>query len=75
MYNMGMGYLVVTTTLKPEWQLLAEKSVNDIMDKEGAEHDASQAALLAMMPISIHAIKFCTSPSNLHEFSAEVTAL
>src|SRR5581483_447508 len=42
--------LVVTTTLKPDWQLLAEKSVNDVMDKEGPDHDASQAALLAMSP-------------------------
>jgi len=42
--------LVVTTTLRPDWQLLAEKAVNDIMDKEGADHDASQAALLTMTP-------------------------
>jgi penicillin-binding protein 1A len=40
--------LVVTATIKPSWQLLAEKAVTDIMDKEGADHDASQAALVSM---------------------------
>ncbi len=42
--------LVVTTTLRPDWQLLAEKAVNDVMDKEGEAHDARQAALLSMTP-------------------------
>jgi penicillin-binding protein 1A len=42
--------LVVTTTLRPDWQLLAEKSINDIMDKEGADHNAQQAAIVSMTP-------------------------
>jgi len=42
--------MVVITTLRPAWQALAEKAVNDVMDKEGAPHEASQAALLSMTP-------------------------
>ncbi len=42
--------IVVITTLRPDWQLMAEKAVNDTMDKEGESHDASQAALLSMTP-------------------------
>ena len=42
--------IVVTTTLRPKWQAFAEKSINDIMDKEGEPHEASQAALLSMTP-------------------------
>jgi len=42
--------LVVTTTLRPAWQSIAEKAINDVMDKEGESHDAEQAALLSMTP-------------------------
>jgi len=42
--------LIVTTTLKPEWQHLAEDAVDDVMDKKGGPLKASQAALLSMMP-------------------------
>jgi len=42
--------MVVTTTLRPDWQLLGEKAINDIMDKDGEPHEASQAALLSMTP-------------------------
>ncbi len=42
--------IVVTTTLRPEWQALAEKAVNDIMDKEGSPHNATQASLVSMSP-------------------------
>ncbi len=42
--------LVVTTTLQPDRQLMAEKAISDIMDKEGKPHDASQAAMLSMSP-------------------------
>ena len=42
--------IVVTTTLRPDWQALAEKAVNDVMDKDGASHNATQAALLSMTP-------------------------
>lgn len=42
--------MIVTSTLRPDWQLLAEKSINDIMDKDGAPHNASQAALVSMTP-------------------------
>ena len=42
--------LVVTTTLKPELQLIAEKAIGDVMDKDGERLKASQAALLSMSP-------------------------
>ena len=42
--------IVVTTTLNTQWQALAEKSVIDVMDKEGPTHNATQAALLSMTP-------------------------
>lgn len=42
--------LVVITTLRPDWQILGEKAIADVMDKEGESHDASQAALLSMTP-------------------------
>jgi penicillin-binding protein 1A len=42
--------MVVITTLRPEWQGMAEKAINDVMDKEGESHDAKQAALVAMTP-------------------------
>ncbi len=42
--------LVVTTTLRPDMQLMAEKAINDIMDSKGAEMNASQAALISMSP-------------------------
>lgn len=42
--------LVVTTTLKPEWQVIAEKSINDVMDKDSEKLNVSQAALVAMSP-------------------------
>lgn len=42
--------LVVTTTLRPRWQLFAEKAVSEIMDQHGEEHQAEQAALLSMTP-------------------------
>jgi penicillin-binding protein 1A len=42
--------LVVTATLKPELQLMAEKAINDVMDKNGEKLNASQAALISMSP-------------------------
>ncbi len=42
--------LVVTTTLRPDWQAMADKAVADVIDKEGEKLNASQAALLAMSP-------------------------
>ncbi len=42
--------VVVTTTLNLNWQLAAEKSINEIMDKDGERLNASQAALVAMSP-------------------------
>lgn len=42
--------LVVTTTLRPDLQMLAEKAIKDVMDKDGEKHEASQAALLSMTP-------------------------
>ena len=42
--------LVVTTTLKPQWQTAAEKSIHDVMDKDGEKLSASQAAIIAMSP-------------------------
>lgn len=42
--------IVVTTTMRPNWQLIAEKAVSDIMDKEGEPHKASQSALVSMTP-------------------------
>lgn len=42
--------VVVTTTLRPKWQQLAEKAIQDVMGKEGAQYEASQAALLSMTP-------------------------
>lgn len=42
--------VVVITTINPEMQALAEKAVAEVMDKEGASHNAGQAALLSMEP-------------------------
>ncbi len=42
--------LVVTTTLKPEWQAMAEKSLHDVMDKQNEKLGVSQAAMVAMSP-------------------------
>jgi len=42
--------IVVTTTLRPAWQAIAEKSISEVMAKEAEAHDVSQAALLSMTP-------------------------
>ncbi len=42
--------LVVTTTLKPGWQLLAEKSMHEVMDKNAEKMNVSQASMIAMSP-------------------------
>lgn len=42
--------LVVITTLKPDWQNIAEKSMHEVMDKDGEKLNASQASLIAMSP-------------------------
>jgi penicillin-binding protein 1A len=42
--------LVVTTTLRPDMQLMGEKAINDVMDKDGERLKASQAAMVAMSP-------------------------
>ena len=42
--------IVVTTTLRPKWQEIAEKALTDVMDKDGASHLASQASLVSMTP-------------------------
>ncbi len=40
----------VITTLQPELQLLADKSIAEVMDKEAAKLNVKQAALLSMSP-------------------------
>ncbi len=42
--------LIVITTLRPDWQALAEKALTQVMDKEGETYEAAQAAILAMTP-------------------------
>jgi penicillin-binding protein 1A len=42
--------LVIITTLKPEWQVMAEKSMYNEMDKDSKKLNASQASLVAMSP-------------------------
>ena len=42
--------IIVTTTLKPEWQHNAEDAVNDIMNEKGKALKASQASLISMSP-------------------------
>jgi penicillin-binding protein 1A len=44
------GHMRVRTTLNPAMQKLAEQAVNDMLAREGAQHHASQAALVAMRP-------------------------
>ncbi len=61
--------LVVTTTLKPEWQTIAEKSLHDVMDKQSEKLDASQAAMVAMSPdgalrVMIGGINYAESQYN-----------
>lgn len=42
--------IVVTTTMRPEWQVAGEAAIKDVMDKDGAKLNASQAALVSMSP-------------------------
>lgn len=42
--------IIVTTTLRPDLQSIAEKAITDIMDKDGNTVNAHQAALVAMSP-------------------------
>lgn len=42
--------LVITTTLRPEWENAAEDAINTVMDKEGKARKASQAALFSISP-------------------------
>ncbi len=42
--------LVVITSLRPDWQAMAEKSMNEVMDKSGEKMNASQASMVAMSP-------------------------
>jgi len=42
--------IVVTTTLRPDWQRLAEQTLADVLEKQGAAMDVSQGALLSMAP-------------------------
>lgn len=42
--------LVVTTTLQPKWQIIAERTVNDVITKNFEKMNASQAAMIAMSP-------------------------
>ncbi|NBX03608.1 MAG: PBP1A family penicillin-binding protein [Alphaproteobacteria bacterium] len=42
--------IVVTTTLRPEMQVLADKAISEVMDKEAEKLNVKQAALLAMSP-------------------------
>jgi penicillin-binding protein 1A len=44
------GDIVVTTTLRPQWQHIAEDTVNGVMDARGKALRASQAALVSMTP-------------------------
>jgi membrane peptidoglycan carboxypeptidase len=44
------GNLLVRTTLDPQLQTIAEQAVNEVLDDQGAERGASQAALVAMRP-------------------------
>lgn len=40
--------LVVTTTLNPDWQNMASQAIQKVLDEEGKEKNAEQAALVAM---------------------------
>ena len=42
--------IVVTTTFRPDMQVLADKAISDIMDKDAEKLNVSQAALLSMTP-------------------------
>lgn len=42
--------LVITTTLRPDWQAVAEDAVNKVLESRGKALNASQAALLSMTP-------------------------
>lgn len=42
--------LEVTTTLRPDWQQMAEKSMHEVMDKNGEKMNASQASIVALSP-------------------------
>jgi penicillin-binding protein 1A len=42
--------MVVITTLRPAMQAMADKAIAEVMDKDGAPHNASQAALVSMTP-------------------------
>lgn len=42
--------IVVTTTLKPEWQVAGEAAIKEVMDKDGDKLGASQASLVSMTP-------------------------
>ncbi|MEZ5691877.1 MAG: PBP1A family penicillin-binding protein [Rickettsiales bacterium] len=42
--------LVVITTLNPDWQNIAEKSINEIIEKNGKKLHVQQAALISMSP-------------------------
>jgi len=42
--------LVVTTTLRPNWQEMADKAISEVMAKEAEAHDVGQAALMSMTP-------------------------
>jgi penicillin-binding protein 1A len=42
--------IVVTTTLRPDWQHMAEDAVSDVLASKGQALKASQGALLAMTP-------------------------
>jgi 1A family penicillin-binding protein len=46
----GSGNMRLRTTLAPALQRLAEQAVAEVIDKQGAERHASQAALVAMRP-------------------------
>jgi penicillin-binding protein 1A len=49
-FGQGKRDLVVTTTLDPKLQAMAETVLDDILTKEGGKAGAGQAALVAMSP-------------------------
>ncbi len=42
--------IVVTTTLKQDWQVAADKAIAEVMDKDAEKLNVSQAALISMTP-------------------------
>jgi penicillin-binding protein 1A len=42
--------IIVTTTLRTDWQLMAEKAISEALEKDGEAYKIQQAALLSLTP-------------------------